>query len=489
MVVALTPTWRQRKRHPQAVKIRDDRAAGHRLMSMKTRAITLLVLGTASGTLAACGFDIDLHLGGKRERLPASIGELAWSKTERGHALGWAEDGSLFVASDANSGTGRLARYGPDGTRVWTVESEAANFQHIDIMADDGVVAVLRFEPEGDSELPPPAEQTALAWYDAQGGLVLSGAVLLANTAEFVMTTLDVWALPDGGAVWAGVPGSLDEDGRLTTNAPVVGRLDLMGQPLWTIPVGPAWPRLALTADHGIIVTEGGARSQDGSQSRASVTRVELDGSRSWMQAFDDVSFLGLAVAPSGHIVAVGSFEDHMAAGDIVLDSPTPGSRLFRAELDQSGAVVDARLLEEVEPVDADELWVTSRTMSLRGDQVVIAGSFIEYDGPGIAWSEQGFQPVSNGVFVHIYDRSGSLVGLRRMVATPTAGSFIGTMVHAAMAGPDGRLAIAGAFAGVTDFGRGLVSSGESQVPQAFPYKYQGFIAVYDDLPAGVEVD
>lgn len=450
--------------------------------------VSFVLMATAIG----CGSDVDLQLEGERGPDPLTdssppIGQPSWSKTDfagSGHvsAVAWATDGGLVASVSmrdvAGQRTRSVSRYEADGTPRWAVENDELAFL-TDVTAIEGGGAVVATIPPLDAS--GPNGLAGLDWFDADGNLTASWSLDATDTNDAVREVQTVQPLPDGGVVWAGRTLRAKDGGDFE---PVAGRLDAKRQLMWLVPLavnadmgyqdgGPG--AMALTADGGIVLLAGYVPTMsDEGQSASYLVRLEPDGSERWRKAFGGSGYgNGIAVTPSGNVIVAGNFQSWMTVGDLRLEGAPDKYHQFVAELDPEGQEVGLSQLELPASIDSDEIDAIPNTMTMLGEEVLVSGMY---------YTPSGSSPQLSGYYAATHSLDGALVAaLLFPVEVREQG---GSGPIASDATPEGRLAIAGSFAGRVDFGNGEVDSGETD--DGLPID-KPFIAIFDPVPSDVD--
>jgi hypothetical protein len=471
---------------------------------------------------AACASEVDVQVDLAYPNLTtadATLTELDWSFTDGGQHfsstehLGWAPDGDLVALTQKLAAPDDdqmypelppvLTRFAPDGALRWAVEISAATIvpepQYavaaivgaVDLF-DDGRILVgatvldrgWANDENGGVEVA--SVQGALLWYGADGALLASRTFPVTDSGQGIIWINSVLALPDGGAVFSGNRYSGKGDGYEVITGSVVGRVDVDGEVVWTVPVdnasgdpedGGGRPEqirdLTLTADGGIVFAggfNGKIEIQDKSVSALSggyVARLEPDGSCAWLSAPLGWGPAPLVVTPSGNLISLVRHQGRSGWPEL----PVEEQKARVAVLDPGGALVRETDIEELPPVVSDVSTGARYAMALAGESLVIGGYTIE---PEDTTDTTHY----HSPFAALHDQSGAVIASRRMMAlTPDAKNT--GVVSAIAVAPDGRTALSGHFSGSADFGAGPVGSQ--------PDFWQAFIAVYAAEPPDVD--
>jgi hypothetical protein len=468
------------------------------MLKMKTT-IALLLMATACG-----GSEVDLELELEKPDSPedppadetpgspdsagnAVLGNLSALRTMPGAGqsrvdqVEWDEDGSLLVRGSARGptdlGDGKshggedshisfVGRYPSDGgapswLQLVGVEDGQTRFSDVHpvgggaLMASGDFEGVLELDPSQDVG---DCRSGFLARFEADGSVgsvqVLRGLLI----HDFV-------PLPDGGATVTATDQECDDGFEFRTQ---VSRLDLAGQPLWTLDLGElTWAEVNSAPGGGILLSGLlGGEVAEGELTDTYVAQVSLEGEVLWSIGFHsdvEAATEDLQVSEDGQIFVTGEFRSIFEVGSFTFDAgPDLEFGMFMAELDPTGQVVDARQLEGSGGF--------GRALSLGGDQLAVAGE------SGISGGDLGGQKVFGG-FAGIFDASGEIVETHSLNAPADEDSLAVTGDIAF--GPDGAIALVGHFKGVADFGDGPVETDTG------PEASDAYIAVYRPEPAG----
>ena len=471
-----------------------------------SRAMTRLSISLLVATALGCASDIDLPLDVERgaeppDSPPASdsppessppLGALAWARTDFGdegyvHDLVWAVNGGLLATAPMARQEGDdyvsirlLTRHQPDGTLDWDVHGNENDFHGVLSPTADGG-AVVAISPDDWSEAGP-NRSAGLDWYDGDGNLVRSWRAAEHDTEHTLREIDAVQTLPDGSVFWAGqtlddnfekfevVAGLVNTDGNLewavTVPSPVEGPY-YSGQPT----------HAALAADGTILMLSSYPITPGAGTYASFVVNYALDGSEVWRTVFGGTGDgNGFEVAPSGNVVVAGNYQGSATLGDLHLDGDPYGHNHFVAELDPAGQPLGLSSLELPAAIDRDTIGVNANTMTVVGEDVVLGGSY--YTNTSNAPEQL------TGYYAATYRLDGSLAA-ELIFPVEVNDQFSGFGPVAADATPEGRLALAGAYAGRVDFGDGEVNSGEGEFgPRSVP-----FIAVFDPMPGDCDGD
>ena len=471
----------------------DDPGSRQRLMGMMKLTVALL-MATALG----CSSDVDLPLnveGGPGARPSDSsppLGQLAWSRADyadEGYVsdLAWAADGGLIATipmmRDGN-GTKQIpliTRHEADGTLDWDVQDADSDFLGALSPTPDGG-AVVGISPDNWNE-EEPIRPAGLNWYDGDGNLVRSWRAGEHDTEAPLSSIGAVQTLPDGRVFWAGetlkdskarmVAGMVDPDGQLEwaerVTAPVEG------------PFSGGGPIDAKLAADGSVLLLADYPITPGAGTYASfVVNLALDGSEVWRTVFGGTGYgRGFEVAPSGNLVVVGNFDELVSIGDLRLEDDTHGHNRFVAELDPAGRPLRLASLELPAAIDRDEIDVSATTMILVGEDLLVGGSYYYSRSPNSP------TPIGSGYYATTNRLDGSLVTEMIFPVDLDFPFMAGFGPMAADVTEEGRLALAGSYAGRVDFGDGEIDSGDGFLgPRSMP-----FLTVFDMMPAEGDVD
>jgi hypothetical protein len=468
---------------------------------------------------AACASEVDVQVDLAYPNLTTadpSLTELDWSFADSGRlisrteGLAWAPDGDL-VALTQRFDTGdpavpmlpTLTRFTPDGEIEWVVDippatvvpdpqyQVTANIGAVDVFDDGRILVGATLEDRGwvggeEGGVVVASVQGVLLWYAADGALLASRAFPVTEKDEGIIWINSVLALPDGGAVFSGNRYSGQGDGHEVITGSIVGRVDVDGEFVWTVPVdnasgdpseGGGRPEhirdLTLTADGGIIFAgsfNGTIAIQDRSVSASSggyVARLEPDGSCAWLSGPFDWGPTPLVATQSGDLISLVRQQGRYGSPEL----PVEEQKARVAVLDPGGDLLRETDIEELPPVVSDRSSGARYAMAMAGDSLVIGGFL---DEPADVEHQRHYQTP----FAAVHDQSGAVIASRRMMVLPPDSANSGSVAAIAVA-PDGRTAVSGHYTGSADFGAGPVH-GEPEVSQAF-------IAVYAAEPADVD--
>ncbi len=460
---------------------------------------------------AACASEVDVQVNLASPNLTsadATLTELDWSFTESGRHisrtehLAWAPDGDLIALTQrldtddpAVPMLPTLTRFAPDGAIEWVVDippatvvpdpqyQVTANIGAVDVFDDGRILVGATLEDRGwvggeKGGVVVASIQGVLLWYAADGALLASRAFPVTENSQGIVWINSVLALPDGGAVFSGNQYSGQGDGYDVITGSIVGRVDVDGEFVWTVPVnnasgdaadGGGRPEhirdLTLTADGGIVFAgsfNGKIEIQDKSVSARSggyVARLEPDGSCAWLTGPFAWGPTPLVATSSGDLIALVRHQGRYGWPGL----PVEEQKARVAVLDPGGALLRETDIEELPPVASDRSSGARYAMAMAGESLLIGGFM---DEPADVEYESFYQTP----FAAMHDQSGAVIASRRMMVLPPDSTNSGTVSAIAVA-PDGRTALSGYYNGSADFGAGPVHS-EPDVTQAF-------IAVY----------
>ncbi len=496
----------------------------------RTNALPLALFFLAAGCDSRVDLQLDLTSPGPPAKPPPQT--LAWSATDSAENfstyrdVNWMADGSMTVGGilhPAGGGpdivveTAYLARFAPDGTLLWShridgesllgdeptggdgeIVEKRSFIVAIDAL-DDGsaVVAIDTLTTTiggGDFFM---TERSFLQWYAADGSLVRTRALDATDDSEAIISLQSVLALPGGGVVFSGATTSGPSPVGMMITGGVVARIDAEGNTAWTVPVGgetgsTLGPEetirdLSLTPDGGIVF--GGAFTVDvtvgdkhaSGLNGAYFARLELDGTTTWVRAFENVEGLGvptgmaMTVTPAGHVLAAGFFTHSIQMDELALEAADDDIYYYVAELDAGGTTINLHQLDPLPPAVGDHGHRDISAIALDGNKVVVAGGIQE----SFENDDEHYVDIAlEGPYLARYDLTGHLLDARRMAASPHQPGDEGYATATDLS-PEGRLAITGSFGGRIDFGAGPVEAGEGMI--------RGFVAVYDPVKADVD--
>jgi hypothetical protein len=435
---------------------------------------------------SACGSDVDLQLDlGAVPARPAAnrLTHLGWAAIAPGapthHEVGvtdveWAADGGLvalvreylFAREDLITLRNRLDMYSIDGKLVSQVIAEgpmdeARHLEFIDVnVAADRTLVTGIFRGRIDLGSGPLDSggniDSLVATYDPAGELL---TVQVFPDIELT----DMLPLPDGGAVLNGLD-SVTQRGLLQ-------RVDAAGTSMWRVELEPEEVAGPLLVREGRLLAGGKSFPSDGSISVYVFALSLEDGREEWRTAFEIVgnsNFVSseMIATAEGDLLIAGAVFGGVNAGPFKLTSPsTSAPEIALVEMDLDGNFVGTREI-------AGDGWLEAVGVALIGDRPAVAGQTLRgVDGVRLSRGRR-----VNGGFAAVVNPAGKLEASRSLGLLGDRDSL--NQPWDIEAGPDGRVAVAGLFAGVADFGDGPVySRDEDDASIVFA---SGFVAVYE---------
>ena len=412
---------------------------------------------------AACASEVDVQVNLAYPNLKtadATLTELDWSFTDSGRHisrtehLAWAPDGDLVALTQKLAPPDDdqmhpelppvVARFAPDGELRWAVEISAATIvpdpQYevaaivgaVNVFDDGGILIGATVVDRGwvggeEGGVNVASVQGALLWYGADGALLASRAFPVTKTGQGIVWINSVLALPDGGAVFSGNQYSGQGDGYDVITGSIVGRVNVNGEFVWTVPVnnasgdpadGGGRPEhirdLTLTADGGIVFAgsfNGKIEIQDKSVSALSggyVARLEPDGSCAWLSGPFAWGPTPLVATSSGDLISLVRHQGRYGSPEL----PEHERSARIAVLDPGGALVRETDIEELPPVVSDHSSGARYALAMAGESLVIGGFM---DEPADVEYESFYQTP----FAAMHDQSGAVIASRRMMVLP----------------------------------------------------------------------
>jgi len=321
----------------------------------------------AAGRTGSTDGDFPATRGGQSDAVLVKFspsGGIVWTKTYGGSGedefdgVAIATDGSIFAVgfTDSNDGdfpdhngatAGVVAKFGPDGTLVWESTYQTAGQTFLDsvTIADDGSVrAAGTTDYGGTGDFP-----TAAGGTNWTAVVVSLGADGQKNWAASYgeTTAADFWsviAMPGGAVDVVGSAGDLGETGKA-----VIAEIGADGSVDWSHAVGGSGTdvfRSVVVMPDGSLMVSGYTTSTDGDfpatrgGEDAVFANFSSDGAMAWAKTFggsSDDEFDGLAVAPSGGIVAVGQTES--TDGDFSGKNSSGKSEALAVSLSNAGNI------------------------------------------------------------------------------------------------------------------------------------------------------
>jgi hypothetical protein len=248
----------------------------------------------------------------------------------------------------------------------------------------------------------------------------------------------------------------------------LVAKLGPDGAPLWSRSYGDVYPQsatsIAIDPNTDAAVIAGdllgeidfglGAPLVGTAGTHVFVAKLSPEGQPSFATAFGpNAGNPSVAVDGFSNLFLAGTFSERLDLGGGPLEVPAGGAGLFLAKLDLGGAHLSSRAFPGgVTPCDLQSCPRTDIHVATDGVNAILAGTFHEsVDFGGGRLESAG----AEDVFVAKFDKAGELVWSARV------GEEGPQSASAVAAGPDGRVFVAGRFAGEVDFGAGpLVSAG-----------------------------